>query len=1188
MTTNIERKGTFKVEYLQKIEQQVQQCWEKEHLHESDAPTAPKRSQDEKFFVTFPFPYMNGRLHLGHTFSLSKAEFAVRFNRLKGKHVLWPFGFHCTGMPIKACADKLKRELQDFGYPPKFPIVSINSSSPCESESLQTEVPKDKSKGKKSKAMAKTGPAKYQWQIMQSLGLKDEEIKNFAEADYWLDYFPPLTVQDLKRIGLHVDWRRIFLTTDANPFFDSFVRWQFMHLKNRGKIMYGKRYTVFSPRDGQPCMDHDRSTGEGVGPQDYTLIKMKVLEKSGKLKSLESPIYLVAATLRPETMYGQTNCWLHPDINYIAWQTNRDNEIWISTRRAARNLSYQGFTVEEGKVPELLVLTGLELLGISLSSPLTTHKVIYTLPMLSIKEDKGTGVVTSVPSDSPDDYAALFDLQRKDAFRQKYNIKDEMVMPYVPIPIIEVPSLGSTCAKHAYDLLKIQSQNDKEKLAEAKQLCYLKGFYDGILLVGEYVGQKVQDVKKKVQKKLIDSKEAEMYYEPEKPIISRSGDECVVALCNQWYLNYGEKEWQAQAKHILSEMETYHEEVRNNFEHCLEWLHEYACSRTYGLGTKLPWDEQWLIESLSDSTIYMAFYTVVHMLQGGSFKGEKPSPLGINAADMIPEVWDYIFFKEAPYPEKCNIKREFLDILRREFEYWYPMDLRVSGKDLIQNHLTFMLYNHAAIWPNDDTKWPKGVRVNGHLLLNSAKMSKSDGNFLTLHEAVDKFSADGTRLCLADAGDSIEDANFVESTADAGILRLYTFIEWVKEMLAVRPAMRKGSHHNFNDKVFKSEMNLKTQQTDDHYKRMLFKEALRTGFYELQLARDKYRELCGMQGMHEEITFEFISRQALLMAPICPHVAEHVWFLLGNDETIWHTSWPEVGEINELDIMRSEYLMEAAHTFRLNLKNILQAKGKGGKEKPIDPLSLKPNRAIVWVAKTYPPWQCCVLDIMRELYSTHKEFPDNKVLAATLQKKAELKKFMKRVMPFVQTIREKVESGKGLAAMAVSLDFDERQVLQDNLEYLKTTLGLDALEIKYTDDIDAPEKTREEVRPGAPFISFSVAPHVPVAFINPIERSSLFQVNTVVVEGETVKSLKEKLARSIGFKADLDSLKIWRYLDPVMGPRQIPEFRDYKQGKALLSDGSLLLDINQKSVSLVEESRKLPTPIGSSFIYVVE
>lgn len=41
------------------------------------------------------------------------------------------------------------------------------------------------------------------------------------------------------------------------------------------------------------------------------------------------------------------------------------------------------------------------------------------------------------------------------------------------------------------------------------------------------------------------------------------------------------------------------------------------------------------------------------------------------------------------------------------------------------------------------SKWPAGIRANGHLMLNSEKMSKSTGNFLTLSQAVDKYSADG-------------------------------------------------------------------------------------------------------------------------------------------------------------------------------------------------------------------------------------------------------------------------------------------------------------------------------------------------------------------------------------------------------------------------------------------------------------
>ena len=81
-------------------------------------------------------------------------------------------------------------------------------------------------------------------------------------------------------------------------------------------------------------------------------------------------------------------------------------------------------------------------------------------------------------------------------------------------------------------------------------------------------------------------------------------------------------------------------------------------------------------------------------------------------------------------------------------------------------------------------------------------MSKSEGNFLTLSEAVKKFSADGMRLCLADSGDSVEDANFVETMANAGILRLYTFIEWVKEVMGSRKTFREGPSNSFHDEVF--------------------------------------------------------------------------------------------------------------------------------------------------------------------------------------------------------------------------------------------------------------------------------------------------------------------------------------------------------------------------------------------------
>jgi len=45
---------------------------------------------------------------------------------------------------------------------------------------------------------------------MQSLGLSAEEIKKFADAAHWLNYFPPIAMKDLKSIGLHVKKYNLF------------------------------------------------------------------------------------------------------------------------------------------------------------------------------------------------------------------------------------------------------------------------------------------------------------------------------------------------------------------------------------------------------------------------------------------------------------------------------------------------------------------------------------------------------------------------------------------------------------------------------------------------------------------------------------------------------------------------------------------------------------------------------------------------------------------------------------------------------------------------------------------------------------------------------------------------------------------------------------------------------------------
>lgn len=118
----------------------------------------------------------------------------------------------------------------------------------------------------KGKTRSEEGEEKTQYEILLQLGIEESEIPKFQDPLHWLRYFPPQGKKDLIDLGLAVDWRRSFITTAENPYFDSFVRWQFTHLKANGKIVKGKRPTIFSELDQQTCADHDRKKGEGVTP----------------------------------------------------------------------------------------------------------------------------------------------------------------------------------------------------------------------------------------------------------------------------------------------------------------------------------------------------------------------------------------------------------------------------------------------------------------------------------------------------------------------------------------------------------------------------------------------------------------------------------------------------------------------------------------------------------------------------------------------------------------------------------------------------------------------------------------------------------------------------------------------------------------------------------------------------------
>ncbi|KAL0488015.1 leucyl-tRNA synthetase [Acrasis kona] len=1024
---------------LVNIEKQVQEKWEKEKRYETDAP---KDTSKPKFLVTFPFPYMNGKLHLGHAFSLTKAEFQARYQRFQGKEALFPFGFHCTGMPIMAAADKLRREIADYGCPPNLPV-----------------------------RVAKDGeePPAYQWDILKKMGFTDpEEIKKFTDPVYWLHYFPPRAITDLKAFGVSCDFRRSFITTEVNKYFDSFVRWQFQRLKEADKVKFGERYSIFAPLENQMCADHDRLSGEGVKPKEYTIVKLKVVAPFVEvMKPFEGKnVYFGAATLRPETMYGQTNCWLAPEGEYGAFQINKD-DILVLTERAALNLAYQGHSEVRGKINKLATFKGQDLFGTALESPLSINKVIYTLPMLTVSTKKTTGVVTSVPSDSPDDYAALNDLKTKPKLREKFGLKDEWVLGFDPVEIINIPEYGNCVAPVLCEKYKITSQNQAEPLELAKDEAYLKGFNFGTMLQGEFKGTPVKDAKPLIRDLLIKNGQAIPYAEPENVVISRSGETCVVALLDQWFLNYGEESWKKQVEAMINpdRFRYYSKATQKELADTLDWLHEWGCSRSYGLGTRLPWDESVVVESLSDSTIYMAFYTIAHLLQGGVLDGTQQGPANISPEQLTPDAWDHIFFGKS-LPSESPVTEQQLAPLRNEFKYWYPVDMRVSGKDLIKNHLTFFLYNHSAIFPEEH--WPKSIYCNGWVMVNGEKMSKSRGNFLTLSDVCELYSADATRIALADAGDTHDDANFVELTANSSILKLTTHLSWIKDTLATADQTLRNNADALADKVFESRINKLIQLTHESYDNMLYKNVILHAWYDLQSTLKTYVQSCADSniGMSKPLVDLFIRVQTIIMAPITPHTSEYVWStLLNQSGSVLDAEWPKAGAVDKILLDQQDYLEGSYHSFRAQY-----AKDKKKLK------NAKPTRALIYVADRYNEWQIKTLEIMAKMYDANQDnLKDNNAVAKEISKVFTDKKQVGMAMSFAAWKIQQIPKGGRDSLNLVPL-FNEMELLKGNMDALREVTGTENVEVYSAVDADTPDPAKKKVQalPGNPVVVYLV------------------------------------------------------------------------------------------------------------------
>ena len=660
------------------LEQTWRDRWASDGRYEA-TPDADRPST----FVTVPYPYPSGAMHIGHCRTYTVPDVYARFRRQRGDNVLFPFAWHVTGTPIIGAVERLKNRDPD---------------------QLET--------------------------LRDVFGIPEERLEELETPMGFARYFIEESYKaSLQRLGLSVDWRREFTTNDDR--YSKFITWQYESLHDRGLLERGLHPVKFCTNEENPVTTHDILEGEEAEFQEYTLIRFRLDE------------WIVPmATLRPETVRGVTNAFVNPTATYV--KAVVDGESWIISEAATRK-----FELQERDVEVHSAFDGADIIGESVTNPVTGTEVTI-LPATFVDATNATGVVMSVPAHSPDDYVALQELKSDPEAIEAYGIDPAEVTAIEPIPILEIDGYGEIPARDAVEAAGITSTDDPA-LHDVTAELYQDEFHAGRLLdsYGKFAGAVVEEVRDRFREH--HSGDAfDSMYEFSETVICRCGGDVEVAEQETWFLRYNDDTWKTKAHEAVDRIEAIPASTKDQYHHTVDWLEEWPCIRNFGLGTKLPVDEDFVIEPLSDSTIYMAYYTIAHHLR-----------------DIPVDTLDRTFFDTLFYgakavesgdvpgmPDPREPAPEAME-LREEWEYWYPVDFRCSGNDLVQNHLTFYLFHHAELF--DQVEWPTGITVMGMGLLEGKSMSSSSGHVVLPDEAINQYGADTVRFFLLNDAEPWQD-----------------------------------------------------------------------------------------------------------------------------------------------------------------------------------------------------------------------------------------------------------------------------------------------------------------------------------------------------------------------------------------------------------------------------------------------
>jgi leucyl-tRNA synthetase len=779
------------------VEQKWQNTWFDAKINEA------AREKQKKFFLHFAYPGVSGYLHVGHMRGFTYCDVIARYKRMTGYDVLFPAGFHASGIPSVGFAKKVERHDPDT------------------------------------------------LKLLKQNGCTDAQIKKLTDPYEVVKYFSTIYVDEYwKRFGFLIDYTRLMNTISDG--YKKFIQWQFHQLHDKKLLVQKPHFAPYCPSCGPVAVDKsetDVSQGGTAEILEFTVLKFK----------LRDGTILPAATLRPETIFGVTNMWVNPTVEYHKAKIN--DETWICSTECLHKITFQYDHVTDLHQ----TVKGTDLIGKTCIVPEINREV----PILAgafADPAVATGIVMSVPAHAPYDWIALI----------------ESKAPIQAIKIIDVKGFGANPAKEACDTLHITSQTQTDKLDEATELVYKKEFHTGILndKCGKYSGIKISEIKDTVKNDLIEKHQATMMREFSETVICRCKETVVITqIPDQWFVKYSDPDLTRDSKDYAATMNIYPQEYKDELPKILDWFGDRAAIRRGSwLGTEFPYKKDWIIEPISDSTLYPMYYIISPYVNQQKL---KPN-------DMTDEFFNYVFLGIG------KPKQQIWETIKADFDYWYPVDINLGGKEHKTVHFPVYIMNHVAVLP--EQKRPQGIFVHWWVTQKGKeKISKSKGGAEPIVQAATTYGVDGMRLYYVHIGSPFVDIEWDPETVLKYKNRILAIWKQVQQLHSIDEV----NHENL-DNWLRSSLQRRIQKITTAFNAFDLRVASNEIFFECHKDLQWYLR---RGGANKKLLTSFIRTWTKLMTPITPHLAEELWLAQKHHRFVSNELYPtfDSKEISEKD-----------------------------------------------------------------------------------------------------------------------------------------------------------------------------------------------------------------------------------------------------------------------------------------------